>query len=311
MGTTFSVKVVAPVPAGEAMSQAALDTAINRVLRRVNHQMSTYQPGSEISRFNRSTRLEWTPISPEFASVLATAIQISELSGGAFDFTVGPLVNLWGFGPENRPRTIPREDEIAERKAAVGYQNVVVRQSPPAVKKLRPDIYCDLSAIAKGFGVDQVAGYLDSLDLRNFMVEIGGEVVARGLAPEGRPWQIGVETPDAPAGIQKILPLTDMAVATSGDYFNYFEEDGQRYSHTIDPRTGRPITHKLASVTVVQKSCMLADGLATALDVLGPEAGYDFAVKKELAAFMIVRSGTGFIEKKTPAFERIFAGAAN
>lgn len=302
MGTTFTVKIVRDETFSDAFDLRKVESDIRDLLTQVNEQMSTYLEDSELSRFNRSATTDWFAISPDFARVLQQALRTSELSGGAFDITVGPLVNLWGFGPENRPVKIPSAREIADRKALVGYQHVQVRLNPPAVKKSRPDIYCDLSAIAKGFGVDKVSEYLEALGVRNYMVEIGGEVRTRGRNAENTLWRIGIESPDNPSGIEKVLNISDHAMATSGDYFNYFEEDGVRYSHTIDPRTGRPITHKMASVTVVHASCMVADAFATAIDVLGPEKGYEFALEQKLPVFMLVRQDGRFAEKMTPNF---------
>ena len=302
MGTTFVVKVVAE--GAQPLPVDSLEAEINRVLREVNRQMSTYLPDSEISRFNRSRSTDWFPISFDFARVLQIALEISEASEGAFDVTVAPLVNLWGFGPEARPQRVPTEEALRQRRAWVGYRKLAVRLQPPAAKKAHPRMAIDLSAIAKGFGVDRVGELLEQWGLRNYMVEIGGEVRVRGRNPDGGPWRIGIRSPDTEAGLQKVVELSDAALATSGDYFNYFEENGVRYSHTLDPRTGRPITHKLASVTVIHPSCTYADGLATAIDVLGPDAGYAFAQSRRLPVYMIVRQGGGFVEKATPEFWR-------
>jgi thiamine biosynthesis lipoprotein len=302
MGTSFTVKIV--VSDKNAAEWQIIDAEINALLVNINQQMSTYLADSEISSFNKYDGTDWFDVSEQFARVVQMATMISRASDGAFDATIGPLVNLWGFGPENRPVRIPSEDEITNRMQALGYEFLEVRENPPALRKKNIEIYCDLSAIAKGFGVDVVAGYLERQQFSRFMVEIGGEVKTRGLNSRGEKWKIGVASPDSP-DINKVLHLHNTAVATSGDYFNYFEEDGIRYSHTIDPRTGRPIGHKLASVTVLHESCMLADGYATAINVLGPDDGYEFALKMNLPIFMIVREGSDFIEKMTPSFETV------
>ncbi len=305
MGTTYSVKIVMGTPQILPEIDETLSAKIDSLLFAVNRQMSTYMQDSEISRFNQFQDTTWFPISEDFAKVLLASYQICEASNGAFDFTVGPLVNLWGFGPENRDEMIPTEREIQERKVKVGYQKIKIRLNPPAVKKSMPGMYCDLSATAKGFGVDKLAEYFDSLKVANYLVEIGGEVRAKGVNERGETWVIGIQTPGQSRGIQKIVRLKDTAMATSGDYFNYYEVDGKRYSHTIDPLTGMPITHKLASVSVIQKSCMIADGLATAIDVLGPIKGYEFARNRKLPIFMIVRGANGFEEKMTPEFKTV------
>lgn len=303
MGTSFSIKLVED---SLNIEYSKIESGVNELLVEVNRQMSTYQEDSEISRFNQYTSADWFKISPDFAYVLQQALHISVVSDGAFDVTVGPLVNLWGFGPEHHLDKIPTDDEIVERKKWIGYRKLSVQKEPPAVKKESAGIYVDLSAIAKGFGVDKVSKYLDSLSVNHYMVEIGGEVRVKGRKGKQR-WRIGVDSPNG-GGLQKILQMSKIAMATSGDYFNYFEKDGVRYSHTIDPRTGRPVTHKLASVTILHNSCMLADGFATAIDVLGPEKGYEFAIKRMLPVFMIIRNGDKFIEKMTPEFEAFVLG---
>lgn len=307
MGTTYSIRIVLNGQLTAHLTEENLQSGIDQCLRQVNQQMSTYLGDSEISRFNQYQDRDWFPISSALMQVMTEAIEISKKSDGAFDITVGPLVNLWGFGPEYRPTLIPTEAEIQERKAQVGYQNLSIQQNPPAVKKSIPALYCDLSAIAKGFGVDQVARYLDSLAIMSYMVEIGGEISVKGLNYRGKKWQIGIAAPDTSFGIRKVIGLTNVSVATSGDYRNYFEYNGVRYSHTIDPATGRPITHKLASVTVIQPNCMLADAWATAIEVLGPEKGYDLARAEELPVLLIVRDGSQFSEKMTPEFEKLWS----
>ncbi len=216
------------------------------------------------------------------------------------------MVNLWGFGPEYQANKIPDDEEIKEKKALTGYKKLSVKLSPPAVKKDIPEIYCDLSAIAKGFGVDKITMLLDSIKIENYMVEIGGEVRTKGKTQQNKLWRIGIEAPDSPTDIQRIIVISDNSMATSGDYRNYYEKDGVRYSHTIDPLIGSPIAHKLASVTVIDKSSMIADGMATAINVLGPEEGYKFALREGLPVFMIVREKQGFVEKMTPEFKTFF-----
>jgi len=305
MGTVYAVKIVQVDLQKTGIIPESFQNQIDSLLDELNNQMSTYIPESQISRFNRYQGTDWFPVSRDLFLVIRKALDISRMSNGAFDITVGPLVNLWGFGPEERHELVPTRREIRNRKRLVGFQKIHVRRDPPAVRKDLPGVYCDLSAIAKGFGVDKLCGYLESRGLNNFLVDIGGEIKTRGRNHLGKLWKIGVATPSEQTGIQKVVPLENTAVATSGDYHNYFEIDTIRYSHAIDPRTGRPVTHHLASVTVVADSCMLADGLATAIDVMGPEAGYNFALKKELPVFLIVRGKSGFSEKVTPAFEKI------
>ena len=302
MGTTFQVKIV---QSEITMDLDVLEREINARLTEVNRQMSTYRDNSEISQFNRARSTDWFGVSSDFAYVLHIAREISTWSDGAFDVTIGPLVNLWGFGPSAIPDRVPSPDSIEAAKTLVGYKKIRVDLSAPAIKKEIPEVYCDLSAIAKGFGVDRVASYLDSLGINRYFIEIGGELRTKGHNHLRQLWRIGIASPAGQGELQKALALDNMSMATSGDYHNYFERDGVRYSHTIDPRTGQPITHALASVSVIHKSCAYADGLATAINVMGPETGFAYAEKRNLAVFMIVRQGNRFVEKMTESFEEL------
>jgi thiamine biosynthesis lipoprotein len=307
MGTTYTVKLVKgfkSAVAGEKVDYYLLKKGITQVLKQINQQMSIFTNDSEISQFNRFRGSDWFRTSLDTARVIKQALSVSEKSNGAFDITVGPLVNLWGFGTRT-VEGIPDEDEIKQSLKIIGYKNISVRLSPPAVKKRIKEIYCDLSAIAKGFGVDRLAEYLDSENISSYLIEIGGEVRARGKNNYNKWWRIGIASPTNTFGIQKVIDLKNRSMATSGDYRNYFEKDGIRYSHTINPKTGRPISHNLASVTVIDDSCLIADALATAINVLGPDKGYDFALKEDLAVFFVQKADNGFIEKSTPKFEKI------
>ncbi len=312
MGTSYMVKVVQSDQLKSTDTEVdankkTVTADIKNLLKKVNQQMSTWIKDSEISRFNQYGETDWFEVSADTAAVIAESLRVGRISNGAFDITVGPLINLWGFGPVKKERQIPGEQQIREMMARIGYQKLFARQSPPSIKKENPGIYCDLSAIAKGFGVDRVAEYLDSKGFINYLVEIGGEVRARGKNHKRQTWRVGIASPNGSFSLQEIILLKDRSMATSGDYQNYFEKDGIRYSHTIDPTTGRPITHRLASVTVVHSSCMKADALATAINVLGPKKGYELAVKENLLVFMILkeRRGNGFMGKMTPQFEEI------
>ena len=305
MGTTYTVKVVG-LPA--ELKPERIQAAINTILEKINRQMSTYLSDSELSQFNRNQATDWIDASRELADVLKQAQRVSAMTNGAFDVTVGPLVNLWGFGPSPGMDQVPSDQDIRETRNRVGYTGLQVRSSPPALKKHRPDLYVDLSAIAKGYAVDAVAGYLQSLQIGDFMVEIGGEIQAKGRNARDRLWRIAIEKPSGGSrSLHTVIELDNVGIATSGDYRNYFEKGGRRYSHTIDPMTGRPVTHKLASVTVADPSTMHADVMATALMVLGPEAGYRFAEEQKLAAFFIVNSEGGFYDKATAAFGQYLA----
>ncbi|MDX1633375.1 MAG: FAD:protein FMN transferase [Marinobacter sp.] len=280
-----------------------LADGIKAVLETVDSSMSTWRPDSELSRFNTvEDQSEWFPISQPLYEVLAAAHNISKLSDGAFDVTVGPVVNLWGFGPEARPDTVPDDAALASVLASVGYETLELREEPPAVRSSKRQ-YIDLSAIAKGYAVDAVAEYLAAEGANAFLVEIGGEVRAHGRKPGEQPWRLAVEEPVEQARqVNRIVVLEDQAMATSGDYRNYYEVNGRRFSHTIDPETGRPIKHKLASVTVIVENCTMADGLATAFNVMGHEKAMALATRLNLAAYFIVRGESGFETYQTPAF---------
>ncbi len=298
MGTVYTVKVVAP-PAG--LDGAALQPEIDAILGRITDRMSTWEPDSELSRFNASATTQWVAVSDETARVVREALAVSRLTEGAFDVTVGPLVDLWGFGAAPRSDESPSEAQVAAAREKVGYQRLHVREESPALRKDHPELRVDLSAIAKGYAVDQVAEHLESRGFGAYMVEVGGEVRARGPHPRGGPWRIGIEKPIAGGrSVQRVLHVEDGGLATSGDYRNFVERDGQRLSHTIDPRSGRPVTHRLASVTVVADSCMRADALATGLLALGPEKAADLARREAIAALFLIRGEEGFREEATP-----------
>ncbi|OEY67122.1 FAD:protein FMN transferase [Marinobacter sp. X15-166B] len=299
-GTSYHVKVVLPEDTDQL---AALAEGIDAALARVDASMSTWRPDSELSRFNNAAdQSQWFAISTPLYEVLSASLQLSEFSGGSFDITVGPVVNLWGFGPEATPETVPEPALLAERMAQTGYRHIELRADPPAVRTSVPQ-YLDLSAIAKGYGTDAVARYLTDAGIESFLVEVGGEISARGRKPGGDAWRLAIEEPVSDARrINRIVALDGQAMATSGDYRNYYESEGKRYSHTIDPSTGKPVSHTLASVTVIAESAMLADGYATAFTVLGYEQSRALATRENMAVYFIVREEDGFAAYHTPAF---------
>jgi thiamine biosynthesis lipoprotein len=307
MGTTYTAKV-----AGELTSERreAVEQAFRDVLESIDRAMSTWRPDSEISRFNNSTSTEPMKVSPEFLEVLLCAREVSEASGGAFDVTVAPLVDAWGFGPQDRPERLPSDAEIEALKAQVGYEKLEIDAQARTIRKTVPGLRLDVGALAPGYGSDRMGRALERLGYMNYMIELGGEVRTAGRKADGSPWTIAIERPDV-AGRQMYtsVNLRGESLSTSGDYRDYYEKDGVRYSHTLDPRTGRPITHNLASVSVIQDECMWADAYATALDVLGPEEGYALAEKRDIPALFLVRQAPGeFVEKATPEFrERLSA----
>lgn len=299
-GTRYHINVVLT---DDEASLENLGEGITEVLEEVDASMSTWREDSELSRLNgREDQSDWIDISVPLHEVLATAVDVSSLTGGAFDITIGPVVNLWGFGPEARPDKVPDDDELAARLDATGYEKLELRAEPPAIRASKSQ-YIDLSAIAKGYGVDAVARYLENAGVASYLVEIGGEVRVNGRKPDGSAWRLAIEEPvSEQRQINRVVALDQHAMATSGDYRNYYESEGRRYSHTIDPDTGRPIVHNLASVTVIAENTMLADALATGFNVMGYERAQALATRENIAAYFIVRRDGGFESHHTPAF---------
>jgi thiamine biosynthesis lipoprotein len=295
MGTTYSVKVV-----GATIDQQQLAAVIDERLQQINQLMSTYISASELSQFNDAPLDEWFDVSPETQAVIELAKDISTLSDGSFDVTVGPLVNLWGFGPQHIPDHVPSMAEIDDVRERVGFGFLQVREG--ALRK-EAALYVDLSSIAKGFAVDEIVRLLEARELNDYLVEVGGELRARGKNPGGKIWRVAIELPEAGQRMPyQVVELADMGMATSGDYRNYFERDGVRYSHTIDPATGYPIRHNLASVTVLAKSTARADAMATAISVMGADPGLALAEAQGLAVFVILKTPEGFEAKHSTAF---------
>lgn len=300
MGTTYNIKYVA----SEVISANELKLQIDAELVHINQLMSTYIKDSELSRFNQWTSTEPFTLSPETLLVLQEAKRLALVSEGQLDVTVGPLVNLWGFGPQNRPEKIPTKAQIEQAKNKIGIKYLTLGDT--WVSKSNADLYVDLSTIAKGYGVDQLAALLETYKITDYLVEVGGEMRLSGLKASGKAWSIAIEKPETHTrSVQKIISIGNHAVATSGDYRNYYEENGVRYSHLIDPNTGYPITHNLVSVTVVHPSSMTADGLATALSVMGKEKALALAEKHDLAVLMITKEKQGFEEYTSPMFGQL------
>ncbi len=299
MGTGYNVKYI--VQKGQPTPET-LQAEIDKVLEKVNDEMSTYRPDSELSRFNQHKSSEPFVVSKDTATVVREALRINKLTEGAMDVTVGPIVNLWGFGPEDRPDVVPTPEKLAERRAITGIEHL--SETGDALIKDIPELYVDLSSIAKGRGTDEVADYLESIGIHNYMVEVGGEIRVKGKNRDGVRWRIAVEKPVVDQrSVENIIEPGDMAIATSGDYRNYFEEDGVRYSHIINPKTGTPINNKVVSVTVLDPSSMTADGLSTGLMVLGEEEGLRIANLHNIPVLYIVKTENGFEEFSSNAFK--------
>ena len=299
MGTTWNVRVVA----GAGLHRERLMRTIQGALDEVVAQMSTWDAGTDLCRFNQAASGTWQALPDAFFEVLACAREVAERSDGAFDPTAGALVDAWGFGPRAR-NGVPDEAHLARTRASAGWRRLDL--DPARRAALQPGrAALDLSAIAKGFGVDLVARRLAALGVESHLIEVGGELRGSGVKPDGQPWWVQLEHPDAAQGGEPtLLALHGLSVATSGDYRRWFEQDGARYSHTIDPRDGRPIRHGLASVSVIHPQCMLADAWSTALNVLGPEAGPQLANRLGLAARFLVRRVDGFEEITSAAFDQ-------
>lgn len=305
MGTTWRVTVV-----HEGREVAPILPMIEAELAQIDQEMSTWRDDSAISEFNRRADTSAFPAPAALVEVVAQANEVSERSGGAFDVTVSPLVDAWGFG-RNKVTSPPTDEQLAALRAQVGWQSLHADRSAGTLRKDKPGLTITLSAIAPGYAADVISDRLVELGFARHLVDVGGEFRARGDGPEG-PWRLGIERPDGSLDdrvVQEVVPLRDAALATSGDYRNYREEAGRRISHTIDPRTGRPIDHKLASVTVIHRTAALADAYATALNVLGPEDGFALAEREDLPALFLVRDGAGFAPRATAAFAALRAGS--
>lgn len=296
MGTTYAVK----------LTHAASDdlkALIDKRLREIDARMSTYRDDSELSRFNQSKSGDWFAVSADTAFVAQLAVDLAQKTDGAFDPTVGPLVNLWNFGPNPDPGKFPTEQQVSQTLQRVGYQHFQVQLEPPALRKLHDDLAVDFSAIAKGFAVDALAKIVREQGFADFMVEIGGEVRTSGKSPRGTAWQIALEAPDRKQrSAQYVVPVQDRALASSGDYRNYFEHNGKFYSHTIDPRTGYPVTHRTAAVSVLADDCASADAWATALLVMGAQKGLELAKQQQLAILFMSRDGDSIVTETSSNF---------
>jgi thiamine biosynthesis lipoprotein len=306
MGTTYSVSIPR-LP--DSTDRAAVEGVIADVLREADAHLSGWNEGSELVRFNNSSSTDWQPVSAILFESVAQAQAVSRATNGTFDVTVGPLVRAWGFGARaSAEPTMPAPELLAQMRSDVGHEKLELRPSPPALRKSTPRLEIDLDGIAPGWAVDRIAARFEGLGIRDYLVELGGEVRARGANAEGRRWRVAVETPKAgERQVYAVIELDGVGVSTSGDYRDYREVDGRRISHTIDPRSGAPVEHGLASVTVVHRSVAEADAWATALMVLGPAEGMAMARREQLAALFIRRGEQQgeFLAEETPEFARL------
>lgn len=293
-GTALWHVTVSDPPADVSLQE--LEQGVSTAFSHSSKLIASWDKTSEISRFNQYSGTDWHPVSPELATVVATALELSRQSDGAYDVTVGPLIELWGFSAENADHdSVPSQEKVDATRARVGYQKLEVRMQPPALRKSRADLHVELASLADGFAADLAGEYLESKGIHHYMVEIAGEIRTRGSSPRGDAWHIAIEKPqEIGRAVQQALNLHDAGLATSGDYRNFFMEGGKRYSHTLDPHTGYPITHQLASVSVIADNGMLADAYATLLMALGEEKGKAFAEEQGLAAYFIQRTDDSF-----------------
>ena len=300
MGTYY--RITALCAAADLQPQA------EKLLARINGDMSNYDANSTLSRFNRSEVGSWFVAPDELLFVMRAAVDVHDRSAGAFDVTVAPLLALWGFGPQAAADLPPGPNALDEARQRIGMHHIELDARTSRLRRLQAS-ELDLSALAKGYGVDALSDMLLAQGCADHLVDIGGEIRARGSKAGGAPWRIGIEVPDPETrgGVQRVVELRDHAVATSGDYRNFVQQGDSRWSHTLDPRTGKPVEHGLASVTVVHESAMLADAWATALNVVGPDAALAMAQREKLAVLLIVHQADGFSERYNEAFATLLA----
>ncbi|MFQ2717367.1 FAD:protein FMN transferase [Aeromonas caviae] len=301
MGTYYAVTLSDPFPGG----QGALQQEVETLLARLNQEISTYDPASLISRFNQGTGQPPQVIPTTMARIVQQGMDAGRLTRGALDVTVGPLVNLWGFGPDKRPTQRPGAEQIAQARARVGIDKLSLTPQGDhfLLGKAIPGLYLDLSTLGEGAASDEIAGLLERRGVHNYLIEVAGAVRSKGRNAKGNPWRVAIVEPsDRPGAIEDVVTPNGMAVSTAGSYRNYYELDGKRYSHIIDPATGEPVTHRLVSASVITPTALEADALDTALMVMGPERAMAFAKEHKLAVYLIEKTDQGFVARHTPEF---------
>lgn len=303
MGSTYSIKYVrrAGLPAA-----ADVRVEVEKILADIDRQLSTYRSDSDIERFNDLPANRCQKMPASILKLIRVGEQLSEQSEGSYDLTVEPLLNLWGFGPQGREEKVPAEQALARARQRVGYQHLRI-EGDQLCKDAAVEV--DFNSIAAGYAVDTIAARLEALGIHDYLAEATGELKAAGKKLDGSPWRIALEEPrDDQQVAERIVAVDGFGLSTSGDYRNYFEQGGRRYSHTFDARTGAPVSNTLASVTVIHPSALMADGLSTLLLILGPERGWDYAEKHDIGAFFVIRADTGFVTRTSHAFERVTGG---
>jgi FAD:protein FMN transferase len=303
MGSTYSIKYLrhAGLPA-----PTEVRVQVEKILAEVDQQMSTYRSDSDIERFNDLPANRCQKMPAPILKLVRVGERLSEQSEGSFDLTLEPLLNLWGFGPQARNEKVPSAQALAEVRQRVGYQHLRI-DGDQLCKDAAVEV--DFNSIAAGYAVDTIAAKLEAMGIHNYLAEATGELKAAGKKLDGSSWRIALEEPrDDQQVAERIIAVDGYGVSTSGDYRNYFVQDGRRYSHTFDARAGAPVSHTLASVTVIHHSALMADGLSTLLLILGPERGWDYAEKHDIGAFFVIRADTGFVIRTNQAFERLSGG---
>lgn len=300
MGSTWSVQFV---PAAQGPASDQVKQEVETILAEVDQHFSTYRQDSDVARFNRLPAGSCQAMPADVIKLVRLGETLWRESGGAFDLSVEPLMNLWGFGPQSREEKVPDAQRLAQIRARVGQGHLRI-DGDQLCKDI--DLELDFNSIAAGYSVDRISERLRGLGIASLLVEVTGELKAIGRKPDGSPWRVALELPREDRQIaEQILAVDGLGVSTSGDYRNYFEENGQRFSHTFDARFGKPVSHSLAAVTVFDPSALVADGYSTLLLILGPEQAWDFAVAQDLAAVLVTRADSGFNARVTPAFQRI------
>ncbi|PQO99589.1 thiamine biosynthesis protein ApbE [Pseudomonas frederiksbergensis] len=300
MGSSYSIQYVrhAGLPA-----PAEVRVQVEKILSDVDRQMSTYRSDSDIERFNNLPANHCQTMPAPILELVRVGERLSLQSDGSYDLTVEPLLNLWGFGPQAREEKVPSAEALAEVRQRVGHSHLRI-DGDRLCKDAAVEV--DFNSIAAGYAVDTIAAKLEALGIHDYLAEATGELKAVGKKLDGSPWRIALEEPrDDRQVAKRIIAVDGYGVSTSGDYRNYFEQDGRRYSHTFDARAGAPVLHTLASVTVIHPSALMADGLSTLLLILGPERGWDYAQAHDIAAFFVIRADTGFVTRTNQAFERL------
>lgn len=301
MGSTYTIKYVSN------STTPAVDTAgvaVNEILDEVDRQMSTWRADSDLSRFNHLPADSCMAMPKPVLELVGYAQQLAAQTGGQFDISVTPLLKVWGFGPNSRGKTVPSTEQIEQARQHMGYQYLQIEDNQLCKQR---ELQLDLNSIAAGYTVDRIARRFEQLGIESYLIEVTGELIAKGKKPDGSPWRIAIEQPNDRAQVaQRILEIDGWGVNTSGDYRNYFEEDGVRFSHTLNAKTGAPISHRVAAVTVIDRSAMVADALGTVLLILGLEEGMQYSVEHDVAAMFIVRDGDSFVAHNSPRFEQIF-----